>query len=142
MNDPLTEELLDELLEAPDPAKFAEQHGLRSVSLPEYLQQLLDEKGLKRSQVISESGLNSTFGYQVFMGTRNASRNKLLQIAFAMKLNLRETNRLLQSAGLSALYCKDRRDAIIIFCISHGYDLQKVDDELYRFGETTICPRD
>ena len=42
------------------------------------------------------------------------------------------------SAGVSVLNCKDRRDAIIIFCIDRGCSLQKVNEELYRFGEETV----
>lgn len=138
MNEPLTEELLD----APSPATFASKHDIGSLSLSDYLQHLLDEKQLKRPDVIRDAGLNSTFGYQIFTGARKPSRDKLLQIAFAMKLDLKETNRLLQAGGWRALYCKDRRDAIIIFCISHHADLRKTDEELYRFGEETICQKD
>ena len=139
MKEPLTEELLDELLSSPDPSGYLSRTNVSSRSLSEYLQQLLDEKGLERSKVVHEAGLNDTFGYQIFKGTRKASRNKVLQLAFAMRLNLRETDRLLQAAGVNELYCKDRRDAIIIFAVQKGYSLQKADEELYRFGEETIC---
>ena len=103
--------------------------------MAEYLQQLLDEKGLERSKVVREAGLNDTFGYQIFKGTRKASRDKVLQLAFAMQLGLRETDRLLQAAGANELYCKNRRDAIIIFAVQKGYTLQKVNEELYRLGK-------
>lgn len=109
------------------------------MGLAEYLQRLLDEKGLERVDVVRKAGLNSTFGYQIFTGTRHPSRNKLLQIAFAMGLNLKETNRLLQAGDANELYCKNRRDAVIIFCIQHAQTLQQTDEELYRFGEETIC---
>ncbi len=56
-----------------------------------------------------------------------------------MALSLRETNRALSAAGVNALNCKNRRDAIIIFCIDRGCSLQKVNEELYRFGEETVC---
>ncbi len=139
VKEPLTEELLQELLSAADVRTFAEKHRLRKRSLPEYLQQLLDEKGFERAAVVREAGINDTFGYQIFMGQRGASRDKVLQLAFAMALSLKEANRLLQAAGANELYCKDRRDAIIIFCLDHGYRLQKANEELYRFGEKTIC---
>lgn len=139
VKEPLTEELLEELLDAPDPAAFADAHRITSRSLPEYLQQLLDEKGLVRVDVIHAASLNETFGYQIFKGQRNPSRDKVLQLAFAMKLTLKEANRLLQAAGVNELYCKNRRDAIIIFCLDRGYSLQRADEELYRFGEETIC---
>ena len=130
---------LDELLSAPDPQTFANARNIGVRSMSNYLQQLLDEKSLVRAEVIRRAGLNETFGYQIFMGQRGASRNKVLQLAFAMKLTLKEADRLLQAAGVNELYCKNRRDAIIIFCLDRGYDLQKTDEELYRFGEDTIC---
>lgn len=139
MKEPLTDELLDELLSAPDPHSFAKEHHIGTRTLPDYLQELLDEHDLVRADVIREAGLNETFGYQIFMGQRGASRNKVLQLAFAMGCTLREANRLLQAAGANELYCKNRRDAIIIFCLDHGYGLQKTDEELYRFNEDTIC---
>lgn len=55
-----------------------------------------------------------------------------------MALTLKETNRALTAAGVSVLNCKDRRDAIIIFCIDRVCSLQKVNEELYRFGEETV----
>ena len=139
VKEPLTEELLQELLAAPDPRAFAERHRLEKRTLSGYLQQLLEEKGLERAETVRRAGLNDTFGYQIFMGQRGASRDKVLQLALAMGLSLKEANRLLQAAGANELYCKDRRDAIIILCLDHGYSLQKTDEELYRFGEDTIC---
>ena len=139
MSEPLTEELLDELLSTSSIEEYLEQHEPCSRTLAESLQQLLAEKGLERSRVVRMANLNDTFGYQIFQGTRHPGRDKVLQIAFAMALTLRETNRALTAAGASELYCKDRRDAIIIFCIDRGCSLQKVNEELYRFGERTIC---
>ena len=139
MSEPLTEELLNELLSTSSIDDYLAAREPGSRTLAEYLQQLLDEKGLERSRVVRMANLNDTFGYQIFTGARNPSRDKVLQIAFAMALSLRETNRALTAAGVSELYCKDRRDAIIIFCLDGGCSLQKVNEELYRFGERTVC---
>lgn len=139
MAEPLTEELLDELLGAPTPEAFLERHTLETHTLADYLQELLAAKHLERAQVVRMANLNETFGYQIFAGTRNPTRNKVLQIALAMALTLQETNRALTASGANALNCKNRRDAIIIFCIDRGCSLQKTNEELYRFGEETIC---
>ena len=139
MKEPLTEELLEELLEAPDPAAFADAHRIVQRTLPEYLRVLLEEKGLARAEVVRRAGLNETYGYQIFMGQRKPSRNKVLQLGFALGCTLREMNRLLKAAGVNELYCKNRRDAIIIYCLSHGCALHSTDEELYRFNEETIC---
>ena len=138
MEEPLTEELLDELLDAPDPAAFADKYAFEQRDLASYLTCLLEEKGLKRSEVVRAAGLDATFGYQIFKGQRKAARNKVLQLAFALSCTLREANRVLKAAGHNELYCKDRRDAISIFCLTHGCDLHKTDEELFRFGEATI----
>ena len=114
----LTEELLNELLDAPSIDGYINEHEFSPTSLADYLQSLLVEKGLERARVIRMADLN--------------------EIAFAMALTLKETDRALMAAGASALNCKDRRDAIIIFCIDRGCSLQKVNEELYRFGEETV----
>lgn len=136
--EPLTEELLHELLAAPSPEAFAAAHDLSRRSLSDYLNRLLEKKGLKRADVVRAAGINSTFGYQIFTGQRGAGRDKALRLAIALGCDLVETRRLLQAAGANELYCKVRRDAIIIFCIDRGYDLQRTDEELYRFGEETL----
>ena len=134
----LTEEVLQELLDAPSLDEFIDTHEFPAVTLPEFLERMLEKKGLKRSRVVRMADLNETFGYQIFTGARNPSRDKVLQIAFAMALSLRETNRALMAAGASSLDPKCRRDAIIIFCIDQGCSLQKVNEELYRLGEDTV----
>ncbi len=139
MEEPLTDELLAELLSAPDSSTYLEKHEFTDRSLSEYLQYLFTTKNLRRSDVIRAANLNETFGYQICTGQRGATRDKVLQLAFAMKLSLKEANRLLQSAGANELYCKNRRDAIIIYCLDHHSTLQEVNEELYRFDEETIC---
>lgn len=139
MTERLTEEVLQELLEAPSLDGFIGSHDFPAATLPGFLEHMLQKKGLKRSRVVRMADLNETFGYQIFTGARNPSRDKVLQIAFAMALSLRETNRALKAAGASSLDPKCRRDAIIIFCIDQGCSLQKVNEELYRLGENTVC---
>ena len=136
--EPLTDELLHELLTVSNPIEFTEAHNIGHRTLSEYLNQLLAEKGLRRADVVREAGINETFGYQIFKGQRNPTRDKVLQLAFALGCDLIETNRLLKAAGANELYCKDRRDAIILFCIDRGMGLTRTDEELYRFGEETL----
>lgn len=136
--EPLTEELLAELLAAPDPAVFTDAHDLAHRDLATYLNELLLAKGRRRVEVVRAAELNETFGYQIFKGQRGAGRDTVLRLAIALGCDLVETRRLLQAAGVNELYCKDRRDAIIIFCIDRAYSLRRVDDELYRLGERTL----
>lgn len=138
MTERLTEEVLRELVEAPTLDDFVHEHEFPAPMLSEYLCHLLERKHLERARVVRMADLNETFGYQIFTGQRNPSRNKVLQIVLAMALTLREANRALRAAGTGALDPKCRRDAIIIYCIDHGCSLQKTNEELYRLGEETV----
>ena len=53
----MTEDLLNELLDSPDPVAFASKHKLACRSLPDYLQRLLDERGLRRPEVVRQAGI-------------------------------------------------------------------------------------
>lgn len=138
MEEPLTDELLEKLIDEPDLDRYLERNEPGKRSLSEYLQELLAKKGLVRSEVVRRAGINDTFGYQIFMGQRKASRDYVIMLAFAMGLTLKETDRLMQAAGVNGLYCKNRRDAIIIYCLMHGRTLHETDDELYRLGEEIV----
>lgn len=138
ISEPPTEELVNDLMSSSSLGEFEKTHDYVGTSAAEYLTRLLEEKRLSRPEVVAAAKLNSTFGYQIFTGARNASRDKLLQLAFAMGLSRLETDRLLKLAGHSPLYVKFRRDAIIMFCLDHGLSLDKTEDELFRFGEKTI----
>lgn len=103
---------------------------IHEVSLPLYLRQLLTEKQLDKAKVIAESQLPRTYAYQIFQGSKQAGRDKILQLAFAMHLSLEETNRLLTIAGHAHLYAKRKRDAIFIFALSNHYSLMETNELL------------
>ena len=137
VKEPLTDELLQELLCAPAPDKFVATRTIKR-DLPTYLNQLLEEKGLKRADVIRASDLNSTYGWDIFKGERKPTREPVIALTFGLQCTLQEANRVLQAAGHSELYCKNRRDAIIIYCINNKLTLQQTNETLYAFKEETI----
>ena len=58
--------------------------------------------------------------------------------SYILRCSLRETQRLLRLAGVSELWAKVRRDAIIIWCINQGYTREQCDDQLWSLGEKTL----
>lgn len=139
MDEPLTEELLQELLSAPDPQVYLDRHRLGQRSLSEYLQQMLIEKGLTQAQAVKNAQLNETYGYEIFTGRKQRpSRDRVLAIVFGLGLDLMQANRALQAAQCSQLYCKSRRDAIIIFALECGYSLHQLNETLYRYDEEIL----
>ena len=133
-----TEELVTTIVGSSNLDELMEKSFFSHITLSAFLNELLEQKGMTRVDVIHRAKLNETFGYQIFVGQRRASRNKILQIAFAMELDYLETQRLLVIAEVGGLYPRDRRDAIIIFCIINHATLQETDDKLYHYGEKTI----
>lgn len=138
----LTEELLERLLAAATPEAYLDEDLTVDRALSDYLHELLDEKGLSRADVIRSSGLNATFCYQIFQGTRRPGRDHAIMLAFGLSCTLRETQRLLRLAGVSELWCKQRRDAILIWCVENGLSRAEADDELWRLGERTLVGQD
>ena len=139
MDEPLTEDLLDELRSAPSAEDYLARHTTSTRVFADYLCELLDERGLERKEVVREAGIDPTYGWQLFKGKRkNPSRDIVLALAFALGCSVRETDRLLQAAGVSRLYVKERRDAIVVFCLDQHATLAETNEALYRMGEKTI----
>ena len=49
-----------------------------------------------------------------------------------------DTQRLLRQSGFAELYARDKRDAIILYGITHRQKLQEVNDALFDQGENTL----
>lgn len=135
----LTEDLLERLLEASSPEAYLDAEGIEgNREFVDYLFERLGERGGKRAAVVRESGLNPTVVYDIFQGKSRPGRDHAIMLAFGLHCDLRQTQRLLRLAGVSELWCKQRRDAILIWCIDHGCTREQADDELFCLGEKTL----
>lgn len=133
-----TENLFQELLESVDLESYLEQHDMETPSLAEYLQSELAKRGLRQSEVLKQAQIEQTFGWYVFNGQRGMGRDNVLKLSFGMGFDTRHANRALQAAGANALYPKNKRDAIIIYSLEHGFTLREANDALYTFGEECL----
>ena len=107
-------------------------------TLSEYLNELVDTKGLKKASVILQSGLERTYAYQIFSGKKTPSRDKLLALAIGMKLTFEEVQNLLKVNGYAQLYPKHKRDNIIIFGFYKGQSMWELNDNLLVMDEELI----
>ena len=129
----------DELIDSDyELSELLERVVLDARSLKEWLRDYLEAHGLTKSKVVRESRLNQTFAYQIMAGTRRASRDKLIQLAFGMHMNVAATNDMLERAELSALRTSCARDIVIAYCLHHQYNLSTCDDMLWRRGMSTL----
>lgn len=138
----LTEELLDRLLSSTSIEQYLDEEPVTTRTLTDYLFERMEPHGLKRADVVRATGINATVVYDVFSGKSRPGRDHAIMLAFGLQCTLRETQRLLRLADVSELWCKQRRDAIIIWCIRNGFDRIATDDELYRLGEPTLLQAD
>ena len=105
------------------------------IPLNQYLQLLLEDKGLTKLDVIRRSQMDRHYAYHIFSGTRqNPSRNKVLALANAMRLNLDETQDLLQHSRHCKLCPRSPIDSIIIYAIHQNLDVIQTNALLEQFG--------
>ena len=135
----LTEDLVKRLMASETLESYlAEDGATLSRSLTDYLRELLRDRRINRADVARASGVNTTFVYDIFGGKSMPGRDTAIMLAFGLGCNVQETQRLLRLAGVSELWPKRRRDAIILWCVKQGMTRAACDDELYRLGERTL----
>lgn len=134
----LTEELLERLLATKDLDAYLVEEDPQDRALADYLWELLNSRNLRRADVVRGSGLNTTVVYDIFAGKSKPGRDNTIMLTFGLGCDLRETQRVLRMAGVSELWVKIRRDAVIIWCIENGLSRAETDDQLYQLGEQTL----
>lgn len=112
--------------------------GTYTGSLGEYLMEQMKTRGLEKADLYKLSKIERTYCYQILEGKRNPSRDKIVCIALALKLNLIETQRALEIAKAGVLYAKSRRDSIIIFAINNKMNIIGLNDLLKQYGEREL----
>jgi len=96
-----------------------------SVTFPEYLNELMHARGVTASKLISAAQIQRNYGYQILDGRRSPSRDKVISLCLALKLELPETQRALTLTKNGQLYSKNKRDSILIFAF--GKKLSVID---------------
>lgn len=92
------------------------------------------ETGREISEIFKAAHLRPSYAYQILNGQRQPTRDKIIQFAFGMALDLDATNLLLSSATKQPLYAKRKRDAVIIFSLLHNQSIEVVNDNLVAQG--------
>lgn len=131
-SNPSTEILKNRLLQSENIEDFIETHhkNLSANTFKDYIYALIEHKGLKISEALSMAQMSESYGYQLFNGKRQPSRDKVIQLALGLGLSLSETNRLLKLSGKSELYVKEQRDAVFMFALNKKWSLFDVEELL------------
>ena len=135
-----TNDLQKELTSAPDLSRFLsenEEHFINE-NFADLLQALFQKSGLSKAALAKRAGTSKVYLYQIFSGDRTPSRDRTICLCFGLSATLEETQELLKHSGLAQLYAKDRRDAIIIYGLSHAMSLDDINDKLFSENEATL----
>ena len=100
-------------------------------SLPEYLEGWLKQKNCSKADVVRRSNLNKAYVYQIFLGRKYPSRDKVIALAFGLELDEKEVQVLLKQAGYRELYPRDPRDALLLYAIGHHQGIIGANELLY-----------
>lgn len=136
-----TDALQQELMQANNLDRFLTENdsSFRSESAPDMLKRLFEKRNITKAALAKQSGMSEVYLHQVFSGRRNPSRNRLLCLCLGLHATFEETQNLLLQCRLTPLYPRDKRDAIIIFGLSHDMSLFQINDKLFAEQEETLC---
>lgn len=117
-------------------ATLAQQAPLQTFS--EYINSKMNEQNLSAAELIAASQIQRNYGYQILNGTRKPSRDKVLALCLALRLNLPDARRALTLAQLGQLYPKNRRDSILIFSLNKRLSVLQTNELLLEMKEELL----
>lgn len=128
-----TDDLANEIKESNNILDFlAENHEeMQLGGLPQYLEKWLREKNLSKADVVRQSNLNRAYVYQIFLGRKYPSRDKVIALAFGLCLTAEEVQKLLKQAGYRELYPRDPRDAMLLYAFCQEMSILNANQMLY-----------
>lgn len=130
MKDKSTEKLLNILNKAKNKSSLDKYISSNSehdtYELSEYILEISTSKGYSKSDIIKNSEIYRSYGYQILNGKKSPSRDNVLKICIGNKFNLEQTNRTLTLAKLGVLYAKDPRDSIFIYALNNKLNIINV----------------
>ena len=108
--------------------------GIYTDSFEKHLQQLINKKGLKNSEVYAAANISKQYFSKLLKGQVKPSKEKVLALAVGLRLNLDETTDFLRIAGY-ALSPISQADAVVEYFIEHeDYSVMKIDIVLFDYG--------
>ncbi len=135
-----TDELLKELSGSETFKKYKEENtdSYVKAQLSDMLNGIIEEKGLKKTDVIRRAEISEIYGFQIFGGKKIPERGKLLCLLISMGLEFAEIQDVLKKAGYSPLYVRIPFDCVIIYCICKNKSVAEINEMLYDYGFETL----
>ncbi len=108
--------------------------GMYTDSFEKHLQQLINKKGLKNSEVYAAANISKQYFSKLLKGQVKPSKEKVLALAVGLQLNMDEAVDFLRFAGY-ALSPVSQTDVIVEYFIrNREYNVMKIDIVLFDYG--------
>ena len=135
-----TNDLQEALMDAPDLNRFLDENreNFNNTSVADSLNHMILKQRISKSALARQSGMSEVYLHQVFSGRRTPPRTRLLCMCFGLQATVEEAQVLLKQCGYAPLYPKNRRDAILLYGLSHKETLFQINDTLFDEGEETL----
>lgn len=102
----------------------------------QYMREMFKEKGFLQQEVFLRADMPERYGYKIVSGQKHTiQRDIIIRLCIASRFTLEETNRALKLYGVSELYSKIPRDAVIAVAINSSMeDIEEVNSLLQKNG--------
>ncbi len=126
--------LLEELVSSGVYSDFKEEYGdcFKDESFSKIFLEILLSRESDIKKAAPMAGISSVYAYQLISGKRKPSRDTIIHMSINLELGIDDVNKLLFSSGKTTLYVKNKRDSVIIYGLSHGFDLDEINALLRR----------
>lgn len=107
---------------------------------PTYIRTLVKQKNLHFQEVFLRADISEGYGYKLISGEKHTrQRDTIIKLCLGAACTLNELQRALKIYGMSPLYARFPRDAILISAISSGiYDLTEINKLLQKHGQPLL----
>ncbi len=101
-----------------------------------YFREILRIKKLRQQEVFLRADISERYGYKLISEEKHTvRRDVILRLCLGAHLNIRETNRALQLYGMTPLYPRVARDAVLIIAVNtERFEIEDVDELLKEHG--------
>lgn len=131
-----TDELLKQLKKKSNIEEFFKENGSELIfdSLSEMITFYMNQKGLKKADVVRRSMLGN-YAYSIINGNRKKpERDKLIMLCFGLKLTSEEANLLLKKSSNGELYVRNPRDLVLIYALDRNQSVIEANNKLEELG--------
>lgn len=107
---------------------------IHKYSFAGYLQQLINKKGMKNSEVYATANITKQYFSKLINGKVNPSKEKVIALVIGLHLNMDETKDILKIAGYAFSPFSQTDTVVKYFINNKDYNVIKLDILLYDFG--------